>query len=169
MAVSRLSDAGRSLAHQMQAGLSGLPSREHTPVPTAPQLPQKAKGSFRRTGKSLSQIEAWRVTLVCASREQGNQHHQVGQRKKPLVRLFTRCFRGPRDEPQMAAFCEIADVIDTNACQVCDFRIGKNLLARFDGNHGLVPCTVLHSVLPKSAYKLFDAFSSVLDAPFVEQ
>jgi hypothetical protein len=60
-------------------------------------------------------------------------------------------------------------VVDTNAGQAGDFRVGKNLLARFDGNHGLVPCTLLHTFLPTSSSKVFDAFFSVLDAPFVEQ
>lgn len=106
---------------------------------------------------------------MCASWEQSNQHHQVGQRKKPLVRLLARSFRGPCDEAQVSALREIADVIDTDACQAGDFRVGKNLLARFYGNHGLVPCTLLHTVLPTSSSKVFDAFFSVLDAPFVEQ
>jgi hypothetical protein len=42
----------------MQAERAGLPFGEHTPLPSTLQLPQKAKGSFRCSGKSLSYLEA---------------------------------------------------------------------------------------------------------------
>ncbi len=39
----------------------------------------------------------------------------------------------------MAALSEIAQVLDANAGQTGNLGIGENLLARFDGNHGLGP------------------------------
>ena len=69
----------------------------------------------------------------------------------------------------MAALRKIADVIDANPSQTGNFRVGKNLLARFYGNHGLVPRTVCHTTLLLLASNSFDAFCSLNDAPFVEQ
>ena len=107
--------------------------------------------------------------LVRAAREQRHQHHQVGQGKQPLVRLLACRFRGPRNKAQVAALRKITDVIDANPSQAGNFRVGKNLLARFYGNHGLVPLTVCHTARLLLAAVTFDAFCSVRDAPFVEQ
>jgi hypothetical protein len=60
-------------------------------------------------------------------------------------------------------------VIDANSSQAGNFRVGKDLLARFYGNHGLVPRTVCHTARLLLAAVTFDAFCSVRDAPFVEQ
>lgn len=90
--------------------------------------------------------------LVRAARKQRYQHHQVRQRKQPLVRLFAGRFRSPRDEAQVPALRKIADMIDANATQVGNFRVGKNLLARFYGNHGLVPHTVCPTASTSCSY-----------------
>ena len=107
--------------------------------------------------------------LVCTARKQGNQHHQVGQGKQPLVRLLACRFRCARDKAQMAALREIANVIDANPSQARNLSVGKNLLARFYGDHGLVPLTVCHTARLLLAPVTYDAFFSVRDAPFVEQ
>ena len=108
-------------------------------------------------------------SLVCAARKQGNQHHQVGQGKQPLVCLFACRFRSARDKAQMAAFRKIANVIHADTSQAGNFRVGKNLLTRFYGDHGLVPLTVCHTARLVLAPVTFDAFFSVRDAPFAEQ
>jgi hypothetical protein len=107
--------------------------------------------------------------LVCAAGKERHQHHEVGQGEQPLVRLFAGGFRSPRDKAQMAALRKIANVIDANSSQACNLCVGKNLLARFYGDHGLVPLTVCHTARLLLAPKSFDAICSVRDAPFVEQ
>ena len=74
-----------------------------------------------------------------AAGEQRDQDHQIRQREQPLIRLNTRRFRGPRDEPQMTTLGKIPEVLDANTRQGCNLGIRKNLLARFDGNHDLGP------------------------------
>ena len=69
----------------------------------------------------------------------------------------------------MAALREIANVIHADTSQAGNFRVGKNLLARFYGNHGLVPLTVCHTARLLLAAVTFDAICSVRDALFVEQ
>jgi len=78
-------------------------------------------------------------SLVRATRKQGDQNHQIGQRKQPLIRLKTRRFRRPGDKSQMTALCEVMQVIDANASQSGYFGIGKDFLTRLYGNHGLGP------------------------------
>lgn len=68
-----------------------------------------------------------------------HEDHQVRQCKQPLIRLHASRFRSPGDESQMAPLSEIPQVIQANPGQAGDFRICKDLLARFDGDHGLVP------------------------------
>jgi hypothetical protein len=94
--------------------------------------------------------------LVSATGEQSDQHHQVGEREQPLVRLLACRLRSPRDKAQVPALREIADMVDANPGQTGDFRVSKNLLARFDGNHGLVPLTLCHISLFTSLM-LFEA------------
>jgi hypothetical protein len=48
-------------------------------------------------------------------------------------------------------------MIDANSSQAGNFRVGKDLLARFDGNHGLVPLTFCHTALLTLASHFFDA------------
>jgi hypothetical protein len=60
-------------------------------------------------------------------------------------------------------------VIDANPGQTGNLRVGKDLLARFYGNHGLVPLTVCHTARLLLAPATFDAFCSVRDALFLEQ
>jgi hypothetical protein len=156
----------------MPGGGVGLSKVEHTPLFTAPQLSpwlsQKTNGSSRSTGKSLLGPNLGQ-NLVRAAGKQGHKHHQVGQGKQPLVRLFACRFRSPRDKAQVAAFRKIADVIDANPSQAGNFRVGKNLLARFYGNHGLVPLTVCCTARLLLAPSCFDAFCSLRDALFLEQ
>jgi hypothetical protein len=77
--------------------------------------------------------------LVRAARKQCHQHHQVRQRKKPLIRLNSRRFRRSRDEPKVPALGEVVQVVDANPREVGHFVISENLLARFDGNHDVGP------------------------------
>jgi hypothetical protein len=46
-------------------------------------------------------------SLVRAPGKQGYQHHEIGERKQPLVRGHAGCFRSARDETEMTALCEI--------------------------------------------------------------
>jgi hypothetical protein len=124
---------------------------EHTPLATALQ---PFRIGYLKKQKALSGIperailEAKLVKcLVCAARKQRHQHHQIRQRKQPLVRLLACRFRGARDKAQVAALRKIADMIHANASQAGNFRVGENLLARFYGNHGLVPRTTGYTAL----------------------
>jgi hypothetical protein len=120
------------LAYQMPNGGTGLPSVEHTPLPTVPQLSRwlvQSKRLFPEYRKEPFFGSKLVEYLVCAAREQGNQHHQVRQGKQPLVRLLACRFRGPRDKAQVTAFRKIANVIDANPGQTGNLRVGKNLLA----------------------------------------
>jgi hypothetical protein len=98
---------------------------------------------------------------VRAARKQRHQDHQIGQGKQPLVRLRPSRFRGARDEAQMTALGEIVKVIDANPSKSRDLRISEDLLARFNGNHGLGPLD-LSAVLPLST---FDAVRIVAAVP----
>ena len=96
--------------------------------------------------------------LVSATREQSDQHHQVGEREQPLVRLLACRLRSPGDKTEVPALREIADMVDANPGQTCDFRVSKNLLARFDGNHGLVPLTLCR-ISQFTSLMLFEAYA----------
>ena len=72
--------------------------------------------------------------LVCATREQGYQHHQVRQREQPLLRLRSGCFRCPRDDTQMPGTREIVNMFHADARQAGYFRICKDFLARLYRN-----------------------------------
>ena len=89
-----------------------------------------------------------------AARKQRNQHHEIGKRKEPLIRLLPGRLSRARDKAQVAAFREVADVVDADSGQAGDFCVGKNLLARFDGNHGLFPLTAepYRCLLPVGCY-----------------
>jgi len=63
-----------------------------------------------------------------AARKQRYQNHQIRGSKEPLVGLQTRCFRCSRDKSQMAAFGEIPQVLQADACERGDFRICKDFL-----------------------------------------
>src|ERR1700752_1474185 len=79
------------------------------------------------------------TNLVRATGEQRHQHHQVRDRKQPLIRLNSRAFRSPGDETQVPALREVAKVVDTDPSQAGDLGIGEYFLARFDRNHGFGP------------------------------
>src|SRR3954463_13472215 len=79
---------------------------------------------------------------MCAARKQRNQHHQIGEREQPLIRLNPGALCGSCNKPQMSALCEVTQMIHANACQTGDFRVGEDFLARFDGNHGSGPLSV---------------------------
>ena len=76
---------------------------------------------------------------MSAARKQGHQNHQIREREQPLIRLDAGGFGGPGDEPQMTALREIVQVIHADASQSGNLVVRENLLARFDGNHGLGP------------------------------
>src|SRR5580693_1197580 len=84
-----------------------------------------------------------RTSLVRATREQRNQHHQVRQREQPLIGLNSGCFRCACNEPKMAALGEIVQVVHTNSREISHLIIGKDFLASFDGNHGRWPSFLL--------------------------
>lgn len=79
--------------------------------------------------------------LVRAARKERHQHHEVGKREEPLIRLLPRSLSRARDEAQVPAFREVTDVVHANPSQVGNFRVRENFLARLDGNHGLFPLT----------------------------
>ena len=85
---------------------------------------------------------------MSTARKQSNQDHQVRQRKQPLIRLDSRAFRRPGNKSQVPALREIMQVIHANAGQAGNFRVGEDLLARFDGNHGSGPLSVRLWVRP---------------------
>jgi hypothetical protein len=161
----------------MPYGGAGLPlleltNVEDTPPPTAPQ--QSPGAAAKKEALSAVPERAFLGSkvveyLVGAAREQSDKHHQVRQGKQPLVRLLACRFRGARDEAQMAALRKIANVIDANSSQAGNFRVGKDLLARFYCNHGLVPLTGCHTARLLLAPNSFDAFCSVRDALSLEQ
>ena len=76
---------------------------------------------------------------MSTAREQRHQNHQIRQGEQPLIRLDSRRFRCPRDEPQVPALRKVVQVVDANPSQIGDLGIGENLLARFYGNHGPWP------------------------------
>src|SRR4029077_1836857 len=76
--------------------------------------------------------------LVRALGEERNQHHEIGQREEPIV-SSAGCFGGASDEAEVARLGELADVLDADASQAGNFRIGEDFLARFDGNHRRSP------------------------------
>jgi hypothetical protein len=88
--------------------------------------------------------------LVRALWKQRRQNHQIGQAEQPLVRVRARCFCGACDESQMAAFCEIVEVINADSRETCHFRVGEDFLARFDSNHWPCSWTALVSSLASS-------------------
>ena len=63
------------------------------------------------------------------ARKKRGQHHQVRQRKQPLLRLGAGCFRCSRNHTQMTAACEIMKMFDADARQAGHFRVRKDLLA----------------------------------------
>ena len=90
------------------------------------------RGKSYRTASAGSQTRgstyARTTNSVGAAREERCQHHQIGKRKQPLFRLCSGCFRGSRDDAQMAAACEVVQMFDADARQAGHFRIGKDLL-----------------------------------------
>ena len=73
----------------------------------------KNKKALRITRRAPAAVSST-AGLVGAAREKGDQHHQIRQRKQPLVCLDPGAFRGPRDETQMTALGKIVDVVDAN-------------------------------------------------------
>src|SRR5215468_8894496 len=88
--------------------------------------------------------------LVGTLGEERNEHHQVGEGKKPAVGLAGG-FGGAGNETQVPRAGELVDVLDADASQAGNFRIGKDLLAGFDRNHGHSPG--LLTTNPKSVLK----------------
>ena len=67
--------------------------------------------------------------------KQGHQHHQIRQRKKPLIRVDSRSLRRPSDETKVPALRKIVDVLEANARQRGHFRICEDFLTGFHLNH----------------------------------
>jgi hypothetical protein len=80
--------------------------------------------------------------LVGALGEKRDQDHQIGQRKEPIVSLASG-FRSTGDKAQMAGAGKLMNMVDADASQAGNFRIGEDLLAGFDRNHGLSPGLLL--------------------------
>jgi len=76
-------------------------------------------------------------------RKERNQDHEIGQGEEPIVG-FAGGFGGASDEAEVARLGELVNVVDADAGQSGNFRIGEDLLARFDGNHGLAPELLTH-------------------------
>jgi hypothetical protein len=94
----------------------------------------------RKAGKTVkTSLTSDVLALVRALWKQRRQHHQIRQAEQPLVRMRACCFCGACDESQMAALCEIVEMIDANSRETCHFRVGEDFLARFDGDHW--PCS----------------------------
>src|SRR6267143_6167548 len=106
------------------------------------------KHHFKAGAYWSSRLSGSATGLVCAAREQCHQHHQIRQGEKPLIRLDPRRFRGSRDEPQMAALREVAQVVQANPRKVGHLGIGEYFLARFNGNHGSWPSFLLRLTWP---------------------
>ena len=79
------------------------------------------------------------ATLVGALGEQSDQNHEVGKGKEPAVGVEAGSFGRAGDEAEMTGLGEIVDVLDADARQVRNFRIGEDLLAGLYGDHGLAP------------------------------
>ena len=76
--------------------------------------------------------------LVRALGEERNEHHKIGQCEEPVVGIAGG-LGGASDETEVASFGELANVLDADAGQAGNFRIGEYFLAGFDGNHGHSP------------------------------
>src|SRR4029077_4666374 len=148
IAVSGLSDAG---------WMNRFALWRAYPAAQSPATAPKSKKPFPVYRKEPFLNRSSLDYLVSATREQCDQHHQVGKREQPLVRLLACRFRSPRDKTQVPALRKIADMVDANPGQTGDFRVSKNLLARFDGNHGLVPLTLCR-ISQFTSLMLFEAY-----------
>jgi hypothetical protein len=79
---------------------------------------------------------------VGALGEKGDQDHKIGQGEEPIIG-FAGGFGGASDEAKVARASELMDVLDADASQAGNFRIGEYLLARFNGDHGRAPGLLL--------------------------
>jgi len=87
---------------------------------------------------TVAAAPAGEPALVRALGEERNQHHEIGQSEEPIVG-FAGGFGGASDEAEMARLRELVNMVDADAGQTGNFRIGEDFLARFDGNHGRSP------------------------------
>ena len=118
--------------------------------------------------KFLSDSDCWEVNqagtdcsrrtndLVGATGEQRRQHHQIGKREQPLLRLRAGCFCCSCDHAQVAAPREIVNMLNADARQAGYYRVRKNLLTRLHRNQRgprllevlrPLPCQMLHQRL----------------------
>jgi len=70
--------------------------------------------------------------------EERNDHHQIGQGEEPIVGVAGG-FGGASDKAQVARASELVDVVQADASQAGNFRIGEDFLARFYCDHGRSP------------------------------
>ena len=85
-------------------------------------------------GSDSQLIQTKTNRLVCTTGEQRRQHHQVRQRKQPLLRLGSGRFRCPCNNTQVAGPREIMNVLHTDTRQAGYLRIRKYFLARLYSN-----------------------------------
>jgi len=76
--------------------------------------------------------------LVLAAVVQHGQDHQVRTRKQPLFRLLTHRLRGARDKADAPSAGEMVETLEADARQGGSLRVGKDLLAGLDLDHGFV-------------------------------
>jgi hypothetical protein len=72
---------------------------------------------------------------MAAAREQCRQNHQVPWREKPMFSLISKALGGACDNAQPMTLREMVEMLGANPRKVCDLRMSKKLLARFDRYH----------------------------------
>jgi len=72
---------------------------------------------------------------VRAAGKQRYQHHQIGQREQPLLRLRAGSLGGPRNHAQVAATREIVQMLHAYPRQTGDFGVCEDFLTRLYRNH----------------------------------
>jgi len=93
---------------------------------------------------------------MCALGEKRDEHHQIGQRKEPIVGLAGG-FRGAGDKAQVARAGELMNVLEADASQAGNFRIGEDFLTRFYCDHGRSPQQPVPNYLCDSTLKIVTA------------
>jgi hypothetical protein len=74
---------------------------------------------------------------VGAAREQRRQNHQIPWCEQPLSGPISKALGGACNEAQAMALREIVEMLGANSREVRDLCVSENLLASFDGYHGV--------------------------------
>src|SRR5579883_30820 len=85
--------------------------------------------------------------------EERGDHHQVRKREEPIVGV-AGSFRGASDETEVARASELMNMLDADASQSGNFRIGEDLLARLYRDHGSCSWTTPSLFLRLASYYL---------------